>query len=116
MSLARLIRPCGFLMSLMLWGLLLPRAFGAVGPAPIILVQPLGATVPLTGIATFTVLASSGTTMTYQWTKNGSNIPGATDSVYAILSVLPTDAGTYAVKVTNGGGTTTSSNATLIVL
>jgi uncharacterized delta-60 repeat protein len=64
----------------------------------------------------FTVTASSGTTMTYQWTKNTLNIPGATNSIYTILSVLPTDAGIYAVRITNAAGTTISSNAALIVL
>jgi len=93
------------------FGLLLRPA--AASPAPIITVQPVSQNAPLLGIVTFSVTASSQTTMTYQWFKNGGTIGGATSSSYTILTVLGSDSGTYAVKVTNAGGSVMSSNATL---
>src|ERR1039458_9912386 len=95
--------------------LLLPRPCSAT-PPPVITVQPLSQTVQILGSVTFTVTASSGTTMSYQWSKNSATIAGATLSSYTIATVQTTDAGTYSVKVTNAKGSVTSSAATLTVL
>ena len=94
-------------------GLLLAKPCLASGPPPVITVQPVSLNVPLLGIATFSVTASSGTTLSYQWYKDGSTIPGATSSTYSILTVLGSSAGTYAVLVSNAGGSIMSANATL---
>jgi hypothetical protein len=98
---------------LVLLGLLLmtPRLWAT--PPPVITVQPVSITVPLLGIASFSVTASSGTTMTYQWYRDGSAIGGATSSSYSFLTVLGSSSGTFCVKVTNAGGWVMSSNATL---
>jgi len=85
----------------------------ASGPPPVITVQPQSQSAPLLGIVTFYVTATSGTTMTYQWYKNGVAIPGATSSSYTILTVLGSDAGAYSVKVTNAGGSVMSDTAYL---
>src|ERR1035441_4225277 len=85
-------------------------------PPPVITVQPLSQTVQILGSVTFTVTASSGTTMSYQWSKNSATIAGATLSSYTIATVQTTDAGTYSVKVTNAKGSVMSSGATLTVL
>jgi membrane carboxypeptidase/penicillin-binding protein PbpC len=86
------------------------------GPAPVILVQPLSLSVLNLDIATFTVVASSGTTMTYQWYKDGNLIPDATSASYTILSVTAADSGRYYVKVTNVYGSKQSVWATLTVV
>src|SRR5882762_8968664 len=101
---------------LVLLSILLARLCCFAGPAPIILVQPLDATVLNLDLATFTVVASSGTTMTYQWYKDGNLIPGASSATYIILSVTPSEQGRYYVKVTNAYGTRQSSSANLNVL
>jgi hypothetical protein len=67
-------------------------------------------------IATFTVVATSGTTMTYQWYKDGDLIPGATSASYTIASVTAADQGRYYVKVTNAYGSKQSSWANLTVM
>jgi hypothetical protein len=106
-----------FLHKALLWQCLLTAGpVFAYGPPPVIIVQPLSTSVLSLGIATFTVVASSGTTMTYQWTKDGQDILGATSATYSLLSATRADAGSYAVKVTNAGGTVTSSTAVLAIL
>src|ERR1051326_1904325 len=92
---------------------LLPTHSLASGPVAIITQQPQSQSAPLLGIVTFSVTAQSGTTMTYQWYKNGNPIPGATSSSYTILTVLGSDSGVYYVRITNGGGTIQSDNAYL---
>jgi len=54
--------------------------------------------------------ANSGTSQTYQWTKNGTNISGATN-----ISYTATAAGSYTVKVTKSGTTATSSAVTVTI-
>jgi len=98
---------------LLLFGWLVAPSQAQIGPPPVITVQPVSQTVILLGAATFSVTASSQTTMTYQWFKDGAAIAGATSSSYTILSVLGSDAGTYYVKVTNAGGSVNSDTATL---
>ena len=59
-------------------GLFLPINALAGGPPPLIIVQPLSQTVQVLGIANFSVTASSGTKMSFQWYKDGVLLPGAT--------------------------------------
>src|SRR5204862_2446851 len=65
--------------------------------------------------ASFSVAASGSFSFTYQWRKNGSNIPGATGASYAIASTISGDAGNYDVVVSNGCGVATSAAAALTV-
>lgn len=64
--------------------------------------------------ATFSATVS-GTTPSYQWRKNGTNITGATSSSYNIPSVAPSHAGSYDCVATNACGTVTSNSAILTV-
>ena len=88
----------------------------ALASPPAIITQPVGQIVSTGQSATFSVTASGSPAPTYQWTKNGANISGATSSTYSIPSVVSTDAGTYAVVITNSGGSVTSSNASLVTV
>ena len=70
----------------------------------------------LTGqTATFLVKAA-GTSLSYQWKKNGTDIPGATSSSYTTPATTLADNGTkYLVSVSNTEGKVSSSAATLTV-
>ncbi|MFN5560125.1 MAG: immunoglobulin domain-containing protein [Opitutaceae bacterium] len=88
---------------------------GAVA-APTITTQPAGLSVNAGGSATFSVVATGGGTLSYQWTKDGVNVSGATASTLTLPSVSASSAGDYRVVVTGSGGTVTSQPATLTVV
>lgn len=66
--------------------------------------------------ARFAVEASGEGTLTYQWFHNDQPISGAIDPLLVIEDLSPSNAGEYVVEVTNEGGSTRSSPATLTVL
>ncbi|HEY3755736.1 MAG TPA: immunoglobulin domain-containing protein [Opitutaceae bacterium] len=82
---------------------------------PAITGQPQNVTASVGMSATFTVTASGSAPLTYQWTLNGQSIAGATAPTYTVPSVAQSDAGTYAVIVSNNQGSMTSDGATLTV-
>ncbi len=84
--------------------------------APLILSQPQSVAVAVGEPATFTVVANGAEPLTYQWTKNGVDIPGANNPELSIASAASSDVGTYAVRVSNFAGEKVSANVTLAVL
>ena len=84
---------------------------------PIFTVHPLPAksTVASGSDATFTVNAHGTAPITWQWRKNGVNLPGETGDTLTLTSVDWFDAGSYTVVATNGMGFTASSAAVLTV-
>ncbi len=88
---------------------------GAVA-APTITTQPASLSVNAGGAATFSVVATGGGTLSYQWTRDGVNISGATSATLTLPSVSASSAGAYRVVVTGSGGTVTSQPATLTVV
>ena len=84
-------------------------------PPPSITTQPADLTVKAGSNATFTVTASGGSALSYQWLFAGTNIGNATASNYTVVHAQATNAGAYAVVVTDLAGSTTSSNAQLTV-
>jgi len=85
--------------------------------APEILQHPSSATVNEGQSATFTCLGTGGPALTYQWQRNGVNIPGATSTSYTVPAAAMGDNGaTYTCVVTNGAfGSATSNPAALTV-
>lgn len=81
--------------------------------APVIMVQPTsqhvctGAGIMLSVSATYAA--------SYQWNRNGTAIPGATNSTYTIPAAAAGNAGNYSVTVTNGVGSVISNVATVAV-
>jgi hypothetical protein len=88
----------------------------AAGPPPVILIHPSDEAVHKGEAATFSVVASSVTTMTYQWYFGGNVIRSATASTLTITNASPGNAGKYKVSVKNAGGTVTSQTAELNIL
>jgi hypothetical protein len=82
---------------------------------PAITTQPSSQTVNSGTTASFSVVATGGTPLSYQWLKNGSPVSGATASTFSISNVQGSDAGDYTVTVSNDGGSSTSLPATLTV-
>jgi glucose/arabinose dehydrogenase len=78
--------------------------------------QPLSQTVAIGGVATFSVSAQGSPPLSYQWQRNGTNIPGATSPTYSLPNVQPSDSGSrFRVRVSNPGGSIFSNAATLTV-
>src|SRR4029453_13450101 len=90
-------------------------AQAAVTP-PSITTQPVDQTVTVGQKAKFTVTAIGKKPLSYQWTKDGVNITGATQASYTTPPTTLTDDGSlFAATVTNSAGSVTSNNATLTV-
>jgi hypothetical protein len=78
--------------------------------------QPANQTVNAGQTATFSVAAAGTPTLTYQWSKNGAAIGGATSASYTTPATALTDSGaTFTVTVANTYGSVTSNAATLTV-
>jgi hypothetical protein len=76
--------------------------------------QPADITVKLGKTAKFSVTVTGSGPFTYQWTKNGSSIIGATRLAYTTPPTIVTDNNAqFAVTVTNSVGNVTSRSATL---
>ena len=82
---------------------------------PLIYTEPIRQAVSAGSNVSFSVGVTSPTACTYQWSKDGVPIKGATSSAYTFVATDTTFAGNYAVSVTNQGGTVSSSNAYLSV-
>ena len=86
------------------------------GSAPTITTQPASATVTAGQTAIFTVVASGTAPLSYQWSKNGSAIPGAALASYTTPATAALDNGSqFQVTVSNSVGNATSNPATLNV-
>ncbi|MGZ5434937.1 MAG: PQQ-dependent sugar dehydrogenase [Pyrinomonadaceae bacterium] len=86
------------------------------GTAPNITTHPANQTVAQGSPATFSVVASGSTPLSYQWQRNQQNISGATSSSYTLPSAAFADNGaTFRCVVTNAFGNATSNEATLTV-
>jgi hypothetical protein len=70
------------------------------GP-PVITQQPTGGVIAERAAFSFFAVATGAEPLMFQWTKDGSDIPGATASSYSIASAVPLDSGTYRVRVSN---------------
>ncbi|MGP8173492.1 MAG: immunoglobulin domain-containing protein [Terracidiphilus sp.] len=97
---------------------------GQSGPPPpppqgvVITVQPLSQTVPISETATFTVTATGTVPLSYQWSENGQEIPGADAAFYTTPAVALGDngstlVGSYQVRVSNAVNSVASNTVTL---
>lgn len=65
--------------------------------------------------ASLLVQAEGTAPMAYQWSRNGSDLPGATNAVLQLADLRPPDGGDYHVRVFNAWGSVTSQIAPLRV-
>jgi len=84
---------------------------------PVFLVPVVSMVAPSGSPVTFAAVMASDDRLTYQWSRNGRAIDGATQSIYRLPSVTPADnQAQLTVKVTNEFGSVTSEPATLTVI
>lgn len=83
--------------------------------APVLTVQPTNLTVIEPGAATFSVGVFRSAGVSYQWQRDGTNIPGATASSYTLPTTTVSDASPFRCVVVNAFGTNVSAEATLTV-
>ena len=83
---------------------------------PTIVVQPVSAALRVGQQVTLIVQAAGTPTPSFQWQRNGGNLPGATSAELVIRSATLNDAGEYRVVVANSSGTVTSAPAFVAVL
>lgn len=84
-----------------------------VNALPVITQQPSNQTINEGGNINLEVTATGATG--YQWKKDGSDIPSATDATYSKSGALPADAGSYTCVVTGAGGAVESNAAVVTV-
>jgi Abnormal spindle-like microcephaly-assoc'd, ASPM-SPD-2-Hydin/Immunoglobulin I-set domain/Immunoglobulin domain len=84
--------------------------------APTISTQPASQTVIAGKTATFSVAAAGTSPLTYQWSKNGAAISGATSASYTTPAETSADNNAqFTVVVSNSAGNATSNAASLTV-
>jgi hypothetical protein len=85
--------------------------------APFFAVQPASQTKALGDWVAFSATVTGFRPFSYQWQRNGQNIPDATARTLMVTGLTTNNTGeTYSVNVTGPGGTSSSSSASLTVL
>lgn len=82
---------------------------------PIITSQPANEAVLVGQSANFNITVTGLPASSYQWIFNGTNLSGATNTSLPLADIQLTNAGDYAVQVSNILGSVISSNALLFV-
>jgi hypothetical protein len=89
---------------------------GSPATAPTITSQPATLIVPYRGSGVVAVGATGSGPLSYQWSKDGAELPGLTLPVLDFSIVAEQDVGTYTVTITNSVGSVTSQPASIILL
>ena len=83
--------------------------------APAFTAQPSSQAVLPGTTVTFSATATGSSAVSYQWRKQGVDLPGATAASLILPYALPTAAGTYSVLATTTEGVASSSAAVLTI-
>lgn len=88
-----------------------------VNPAPVaITTAPQAATAAVGATASFSVVATGSGPLSYQWRRNGVDLPGATAATFTTAALVLADNGArYSVRVSNAAGSVTSAEVVLTV-
>ena len=81
---------------------------------PVITTQPASVTASYGSAVSFSVVAT-GSSLTYQWSKDNATLTGKTDATLSIPDFQSANLGSYTVTITGAHGTAISSAATLTV-
>ena len=81
-----------------------PAILTVVGGLPLVSIPPKDETIICGDAVIFSVVAGGTTNLSYQWSFQGQDIPGATLSSYFIPNVSPALAGPYTVTISNDFG------------
>ncbi len=93
------------------------HSLGLMDNSPVFLAaQPVGQTTLVGGDALLAVRARGTGPLSYQWQRNESDLPGATQPLLALTNLQTGLSGSYRVVVTNAFGAVTSAVAVLTVL
>jgi subtilisin family serine protease len=87
-----------------------------VAICPVILAEPQSLRVVDGVNVKLSVVAAGACPLTYQWQRDGLDIPNATDPTLLLTKVIPIDSGEYQVVLSNACGVVTSTGATVTVL
>jgi pectate lyase len=82
---------------------------------PSFTLQPASLIVVTGATSTFTAAATGTAPLSYQWSKDGTNVSGATGASLSITNVQLSAAGSYTLAVSNVAGTITSQPVLLTV-
>jgi hypothetical protein len=83
---------------------------------PSITTHPVTQTIKSGSTATFTVVATGTAPFTYQWKKDGQDIPGETGASLTLTDAEASDIGRYTVTIRNVAGEVSSQAASLSLL
>jgi hypothetical protein len=84
--------------------------------APTIITQPTNQSIQVGNTLVFSVSCTGDMPFAFQWYKNDVAIQGQAGASLSIASVAESDAGSYTVKITNAGGSVTTTAAVLTVI
>lgn len=88
---------------------------GLLEPAPVIVTPPAAISVAK-GASALLSVGANGFDLTYQWSKDGVVIPGATSASYTLTNASAANAGDYTVTVTSPYSSTVSPAGRVTVL
>jgi hypothetical protein len=83
---------------------------------PVITTAPVGVLASAGAPISLSVAVGGQAPFTYQWSKNGTAISGATANEFSIATSAATDSGDYTVTISNTAGSTTSTPVKVTVL
>lgn len=90
-------------------------SYALAGPPLALTEQPQSYTMGVGGNVTLTATASGAGVITYQWSKDGVPIPGATNASYSINGAHGGNTGQYTVTISDSSRSLTSTAATVTV-
>ena len=82
---------------------------------PTLTLQPQSVTADAGSPTNLSVTATGSDVLRYQWLKDGVALPGATNATLLFSNLQPVNVGDYVAVVSNGGGSVTSSVASVSI-